>query len=214
MFYIVQNSKLEGQPFEPPTSAQLAGSASVLVRVCPTTPTRCNSVAFRFNTRESVSNLGPQGQISCFISYRTQSWRVSRSSPPTSAQLAGSASVLVRVCPTTPTRCNPVAFGFKTRESVSNLGPQGQISCFYIVQNSQLEGQPFEPPTSAQLAGSASVLVRVCPTTPTRCNSVAFRFKTRESVSNLGPQGQISCFISYRTQSWRGSRSSPRPRPN
>ena len=28
---------------------------------------------------------------------------------PTSAQLAGSASVLVRVCPTTLTRCNPVA---------------------------------------------------------------------------------------------------------
>ena len=149
MFYIVQNSQLEGQPFEPPTSAQLAGSASVLVRVCPTTPTRCNSVAFRFKTRESVSNLGPQGQISCFISYRTK-----------------------------------------------------------------LEGQPFEPPTSAQLAGSASVLVRVCPTTPTRCNPVAFGFKTRESVSNLGPQGQISCFISYRTHSWRVSRSSPRPRPN
>ena len=150
MFYIVQNSQLEGQPFEPPTSAQLAGSASVLVRVCPTTPTRCNSVAFRFKDPR------------------------------------------IRV----------------------KLGTPGPNFVFYIVQNSKLEGQPFEPPTSAQLAGSASVLVRVCPTTPTRCNPVAFGFKTRESVSNLGPQGQISCFISYRTHSWRVSRSSPRPRPN
>ena len=64
-----------------------------------------------------------------------------------------------------------------------------------IVLNAKLEGPPFEPPTSAQLAGSASVLVRVCPLMPTRCNPGAFSFKTRESVSNLGPQGQISCFI-------------------
>ena len=148
MFYIVYNSKLEGPPLEPPTSAQLAGSARVLVRVCPLTPTRCNPVTFGFKPRESASNLGPPGQISCFISYRT------------------------------------------------------------------FEGPRFEPPTSAQLAGSASVLVRVCPLTPTRCNPVAFGFKPRESASNLGPPGQISCFISYRTQSWRVRRSSPRPRPN
>ena len=62
---------------------------------------------------------------------------------------------------------------------------------------SKLEGPPFEPPTSAQLAGSASVMVRVCPLTASMCNPGAFGFKTRESVSNLGPQGQISCFISY-----------------
>ena len=161
----------------------------MLVRVCPRTPTRCNPVTFGFKTRESVSNLGPPGQISCFTSFRTQSWRVPPFEPPTSAQLAGSASVLVRVCPLTPTRCNPVAFGFKTRESVSNLGPPGQISCFTSYRNSKLEGPPFEPPTSAQLAGSASVLVRVCPLTPTRCNPVAFGFKTQESVSNLGPPG-------------------------
>ena len=70
MFYIVQNSKLEGQPFEPPTSAQLAGSASVLVRVCLTTPTRCNPVAFGFKTRESVSNLGPRAKFR--VLYRTE----------------------------------------------------------------------------------------------------------------------------------------------
>ena len=85
---------------------------------------------------------------------------------------------------------------------------------FYIVWNSKLEDPPFEPPTSAQLAGSASVLVRVCPLTPTRCNPVAFCFKTRESVSNLEPPGKFSSFISYRTQSWRVRRSSPQPRPN
>ena len=161
----------------------------MLVRVCPLTPTRCNPVALVLRPENPCQTWGPQGQISCFISYRTQSWRGLRFEPPTSAQLAGSASVLVRVCPLTPTRCNPVAFGFKTRESVSNLGPQGQISCFISYRTQSWRGLRFEPPTSAQLAGSASVLVRVCPLTPTRCNPVAFGFKTRESVSNLGPQG-------------------------
>ena len=58
------------------------------------------------------------------------------------------------------------------------------------------------------------MLVRLFPTSPTRCNSGAFGFKPRESVPNLGPQGQISCFKSYSTQSSRVRRSSPRPRPN
>ena len=122
--------------------------------------------------------------------------------PPTSAQLAGSASVLVTVCPLTPTRCHPGAFCFKPRIRVK-LGTPGPNFVFNIVQNSKFEGPPFEPTTSAQLAGRASVLVRVCPTTPIRCYSGAFGFKTRESVSNLGPQGQISSFLSYRTQSSR-----------
>ena len=63
-----------------------------------------------------------------------------------------------------------------------------------IVYNAKSEGPPFEPPTSAQLAGSASVLPRVSPPTPTRCNPVAFGLKPRESVPYLGPQGQISYF--------------------
>ena len=160
-----------------------------------------------------MSNLGPQGQISCFISYRTQSSRVRRSSPQTSAQLAGSASVLVRVCYITPTSSYPGVFGLKPRESVSNLGPQGQISCFisYRTQSSRVRrSSPDLGPTS----GKCQCMVRVCPTTPTRCHPGAFGFKPRESVSNLGPQGQISCFISYRNQSSRVRRSSPRPRPN
>ena len=48
VFYIVNNSKFEGPPFEPPTSAQLAERASVLARESPLTPTRCNSGAFGF----------------------------------------------------------------------------------------------------------------------------------------------------------------------
>ena len=100
--------------------------------------------------------------------------------------------MLLRLSPLTPTRCNPVAFGFKTRESVSNLGPQANF-LFCIVSNSKLEGPPFEPLTSAQLAGSASVLLRVSPLTPTSCNLVAFGFKTRESVSNSDP-GPIFVF--------------------
>ena len=105
---------------------------------------------------------------------------------PTSAQLAGSASVLPRVSPPTPSRCNPVAFGLKPRESVPHLGPQGQISCFNE-DSAKSEAPPFAPPTSAQLAGSASVLPRVSPPTPSRCNPVAFGLKPRESVPHLGP---------------------------
>ena len=125
---------LEGPPFEPPTSAQLEGSASVLVRVCPLTPTRCNPVAFGFKTRESVSNLGPPGQISCFTSYRTQSWRVRRSSPPTSAQLAESASVLVRVCPLTPTRCNPVALVLRPENQCQTWDPRAKFRVLHRIE--------------------------------------------------------------------------------
>ena len=101
--------------------------------------------------------------------------------------------MLPRVSPLTPTRCNPVAFGFMSRESARYLGPQGQISYFNCIERKS-EGPPFEPPTSAQLAGSASVLPRVSPPTPTRGHPVAFGLKPRESVPHLGPQGQISYF--------------------
>ena len=83
-----------------------------------------------------------------------------------------------------------------------------------IVQNAECEGPPFEPSNSAKLAGNASVLPMVSPLTPTRCNPVALSFKPRESVSNLGPPGRISCFISNRNQSSEVRRSSPRPRTN
>ena len=42
---IIKNAKFEGSPFESPTLALLAGSASVLVRVSPLKPTRCYPVA-------------------------------------------------------------------------------------------------------------------------------------------------------------------------
>ena len=78
----------------------------MLVRVCHTTPTRCNPGAFGFKPRESVSNLGPQGQILCFISYRTQSSRVRRSSPnlgPTSRSASvWSGCALQRLLDVTP----------------------------------------------------------------------------------------------------------------
>ena len=171
------SAKSEAPPFAPPTSAQLAGSASVLPRVSPPTPSRCNPVAFGLKPRESVSHLGPQGQISYFNQVSAKS-EAPPFAPPTSAQLAGSASVLPRVSPPTPSRCNPVAFGLKPRESVPHLGPQGQISYFNQV-SAKSEAPPFAPPTSAQLAGSASVLPRVCPPTPFRCNPVAFGLKPR-----------------------------------
>ena len=101
--------------------------------------------------------------------------------------------MLPRVTPLTPSRCNPVAFGLKPRESVPHLAPQGKIS-YFNQDLANAEAPPFAPPTSAQLAGSASVLPRVSPPTPSRCNPVAFGLKPRESVPHLGPQGQISYF--------------------
>ena len=186
------SAKSEAPPFPPPTSAQLAGSASVLPRVSPPTPFRCNPVAFGLKPRESVPHLGPQGQISYFNQVSAKS-EAPPFAPLTSAQLAGSASVLPRVSPPTPSRCNPVAFGLKPRESVPHLGPEGQISYFNQVL-AKSEAPPFAPPTSAQLPGSASVLPRVSPPTPSRCNPVAFGLKPRESVPHLGPKGQISYF--------------------
>ena len=118
-----------------------------------------------------------------------------------------------RVSPPVPTWCNPVALGINPRESVSNLGLQTKFRIF-IVYNAKFEGPPFEPSTSAQLAGSASVLISASTLKPTRCYPVALGLKPQESVSNLGPPGQISCFISNRHQSSGICRSSPRSRPN
>ena len=108
--------------------------------------------------------------------------------------------MLPMVSPLPPTRCNPVALGRKPRESVSNLGHRAKFRIL-IVLKPKFWGPPFEPSTSAQLAGSASVLPRVSPLPPTRCNPVALGLKPRESASNLRPPGQISCFISNRNQS-------------
>ena len=183
----------------------------MLPRVSPPTPSRCNPVAFGLKPRESVLHLGPQGQISCFNQDSAKS-EAPPFAPPTSAQLVGSASVLPRVSPPTPSRCSPVAFGLKPRESVPHLGPQGQISCFNQ-DSAKSEAPPFAPQTSAQLAGKASVLPKVSPPTPSRCNPVAFGLKPRESVPHLGPQGQISCFNQDSAKS-EAPPFGPRPRPN
>ena len=134
----------------------------------------------------------PRAKFRILIKTR-QMPRLHRSHPPTSAQLAGSASVLPRVSSPTPSRCNPVAFGLKPRESLPHLGPQCQI-LYFNQDSANAEAPPFTPPTSAQLAGSASVLPMVSPPTPSRCNPVAFGLKPRESVTHLGPQCQISYF--------------------
>ena len=186
------SAKSEAPPFAPLTSAQLAGSASVLPRVSPPTPSRCNPVAFELKPRESVKHLGPQGQISCFNQDSAKS-EAPPFAPPTSAQLAGSASVLPRVTLQHLLGVTPLPLDLSPEKSVPHLGPQGQISCFNQ-DSAKSEAPPFAPPTSAQLAGTASVLPRVSPPRPSRCNPVAFGLKPRESVPHLGPQGQISCF--------------------
>ena len=111
--------------------------------------------------------------------------------------------MLYRVSPLTPTRCNPVALELKPRESVSNLGPTGQISYFDCIE-CKVRGSAVRALDLAKLAGSASVLVRVFPPTPTMCNFVALGFKPRKSVSNVGPPGQISCLYRIETKD-RGS---------
>ena len=149
----------------------------MLIRVSPLTRTRCNPVLLGLKPRESVSNLGPPGQISYFdgmeCKVRGSAVRALDLGPT-----SGKCQCVSRVSPLTPIRCNPVALGFKPQESVSNLGTTGQLRIL-IVWNAKIEGPPFKPSTSAQLAGIASVLVRVSPLTPTRFNPV--------KVLDLGP---------------------------
>ena len=205
--------KVEGPPFEPRTSAQLAGSASVLVRVSPLTPTRCNPVAFGFKTRESVfKTWDPRAKFR--VLYRIE-LKVGGSAvrAPDLGPTSGKCQCAGEVCPLRLLGVTPLLLVLRPENPCQTWDPRAKFRVLYRIEL-KVEGPPFEPRTSAQLAGSASVLVRVSPLTPTRCNPVAFGFKTRESVSNLGPPGQISCFISYRTQSWRVRRSSPGPRPN
>ena len=92
-----------------------------------------------------------------------------------------SISLFPRVSPLTHARCNPVAFGFKPRRIGVKLGTRAKFRIL-IVKNAKFDGPPFEPSTSAKLAGSVSVLVSVPPLTPSRCNPVALGHKPRESV--------------------------------
>ena len=131
----------------------------------------------------------------------------------TSAQLAGSASVLPRVSPLTPTRCNLLPWDLSPENRCQTWDTRAKFRIL-IVYNEKFEGRPFETPTSAQLAGDVRVLVRVSPLTPTRCNSVALGLKPREYLSNLGPPGRISYFIANINGSSGVRRLSPRPRPN
>ena len=53
---------------EPKVLDQLEVGASMRDRMSTLKLTRCNPVALYYNSRETVSNLGPMGQISCFDS--------------------------------------------------------------------------------------------------------------------------------------------------
>ena len=183
----------------------------MLVRVCPLTPTRCNPVAFGLRPENQCQTWDPRAKFR--VLHRIE-LKVGGSAvrAPDLGPTSGSASVLVRVCPLTPTRCNPLPLVLRPENQCQTWDPRAKFRVLHRIEL-KVGGSVVRAPTSAQLAGSASVLVRVCPLTPTRCNPVAFGFKTREPVSNLGSPGQISCFTSYRTQSWRVRRSSPRPRP-
>ena len=157
--------------------------------------------------------LGPQCQILYFNQEQANA-EAPPFAPPTSAQLAGSASVLPRVSPPTLSRCNPVAFGLKPRESLQQLGPQGKIS-YFNQDSANAEPPPFAPPTSAQLAGSASVLPRVSPpiqhllcVTP-----LPLDLSPENPCRTWDPRAKFRILIKTR-QMPRLHRSRPRPRPN
>ena len=178
----------------------------------PLTPTRCNPVALGHKPRESSSNLGPMGQISYFNCLERKV-RGSAFRAPDLGPTSGNCQCASQGVPLMPTRCNPVVLGLKPRESVSNLGARGRISCFISNRNQSSGGPSFEPdlsPTSRKCQGAPKGV----PPTPTRCNPVALGLKPRESVSILEPPGRISCFISNRNQSSGVRHSSPRPRAN
>ena len=107
--------------------------------------------------------------------------------------------MLPRVSPPTPSRCNPVALGFKPPESVSNLQPTNQISYFNRIE-CKVRGSAVRAPDLGPTSRSASVLVRVFPLTPTRCNPVALGLKPRESVSNFGPRAKFRVLYRIETK--------------
>ena len=164
----------------------------MLPRVSPPTPSRRNPVAFGLKPRESVPHLGPQGQISYFNRIERKV-RGSTVRAPDLGPTSGKCQCDSRVSPPTPTRCNPVAFGLKPRESVPHFGPQGQISYFNRIER-KVRGSTVRAPDLGPTSGKCQCASRVSPPTPTRCNPVAFGLKPRESVPHFGPQGQISYF--------------------
>ena len=179
----------------------------MLPRVSPLTPTRCNPVALGHKPRESSSNLGPMGQISYFNCLERKV-RGSAVRAPDLGPTSENCQCASQGVPLMPTRCNPVALGLKPRESSSNLGPMGQISYFNCLER-KVRGSAVRAPDLGPTSENCQCASQGVPLMPTRCNPVALGLKPRESVSNLGPPGRISCFISNRNQSSGVRRSSP-----
>ena len=107
--------------------------------------------------------------------------------------------MLLRVSPLAPFRCNPVALGLKPRESSSNLGPMGQILYFNCIE-CKIRGSAVRAPDLGSTSGKFQCASQGVPLAPTRFNPVALGLKHRESVSNLGPPGRISCFYRIETK--------------
>ena len=148
----------------------------MLVRVSPLTPTRCNPIALGFKPENPCQTWDPRAEFRVLYRIETEVLGSAVRALDLSAQLAGSASVLPRMTPPTPSRCNPVALGLKPRESSSNLATMGQILYFNCL--AKFEGPSFELPTPTS-GDIHSVLVRVSPLTPIRCNPVALGLKPR-----------------------------------
>ena len=137
--YIEKKPKFWGPPFEPLTLAQLAGSASVLPRFSPPTPSRCYPVALGLKPRESVSNLGmgPTGQISYFN--RTErNVRGSAVRAPDLGPTSRKCQCASQGAPLMPTRCNPVALGFKLENTCQTWDPRAEFRVFNRIKTKVL----------------------------------------------------------------------------
>ena len=170
----------------------------MLPRVSSLTPTRCYPVALGHKPRESSSNLGPMGQISYFNCLERKV-RGSAVRAPDLGPTSENCQCASQGVPLMSTRCNPVALGLKPRESVSNLEPPGRISCF-ISNRNQSSGVRRSSPTSAQLAGSAKVLPRESPPTPTRCNPVALGLIPENPCQSWNPRAKFRVLYRIETK--------------
>ena len=107
--------------------------------------------------------------------------------------------MLPRVSPPTPTRCNPVALGFKPPESVSNLRPTDQISYFNRIE-CKVRGSAVRAPDLGLTSGKCQCASQGVPSNATRCNPVALGLQSREFVSNLGPRAKFRVLYRIETK--------------
>ena len=135
-FYCLER-KVGGSAVRAPDLGPTSGNGQCASQGVPLMPTRCNPVALGLKPRESVSNLGPPGRISCFILNRNQSSGILRSSP-TSAQLAGSAKVLPRVSLQHLLAVIPLPWELSPENPCQSWNPRAEFRVLYRIETKVL----------------------------------------------------------------------------